>query len=203
MKHFIVTRCKFNDDQKFNDYFGMVKKYYIPSINSQTNKNFTIALICHDRHYQKFRDEIDNKIEILIFNDQKQDYRDYVMKFQDTIQTRHDCDDYMKPNYVDKIQSLYENNKTKYQDFILNFHPTKFVDKTQKEYTHSRDYSKVCSMFSTLIQRETKHGVFDVMHDHLIRLSRNIIYIKEPYVKLVIHGNNALSKLTKDDKELN
>ena len=58
-------------------------------------------------------------------------------------------------------------------------------------------------MFSTLIQSKTTHGIFDVMHDHLSRISRNIIYIKEPYVKLVIHGNNILSKLLPNDKPLN
>jgi hypothetical protein len=122
-----------------------------------------------------------------------------VLKFNNTIQTRHDCDDFMDSRYVEKIHKLYSENINNMDNFILNFHPTKFVDSTQKEYTHSRDYSKVCSMFSTLIQKNTKHGVFDVMHDHLKRLSRNIIYIKEPFVKLVIHGNNALSKLNPND----
>ena len=101
----------------------------------------------------------------------------------------------MAENYIEKIQLLYHQNKTNHNTFILNFHPTKFVFTTKKEYTHSRDYSRVCSMFSTLIQSKTTHGIFDVMHDHLSRISRNIIYIKEPYVKLVIHGNNILSKL--------
>ena len=203
MKHLIVTRCKFDNDQKFEGYFEMMKKYYIKSINSQTNKNFSIALISNERHYGQIRNEIDSKIEILLFNDQRKDYKDYLTTQSDTIQTRHDCDDFMDKNYVDKIQKLYNENKNRFDNFILNFHPTKFVDSTQKEYTHSRDYSKVCSMFSSLIQKNTKHGVFDVMHDHLSRLTRNIIYIKDPYVKLVIHGNNALSKLTQNDKPLN
>jgi hypothetical protein len=180
----------------------MMKKYYIPSINNQTNKNFKIALIANERHYELIRKEIDNKIEILRFGDQKEDYKDYVTKIPFTIQTRHDCDDYMSNTYVNKIQKLYESNKDKYETFILNFQPTKFIDSTQKEYTHSRDYSKACSMFSTLIQKNTKYGIFDVMHDQLSRISKNIIYIKDPYVKLIIHGNNALSKLNENDRPI-
>jgi hypothetical protein len=202
MSHIIITRCKFGDDQKFLNYFEMMKKYYIPSINNQTNKNFKIALIANERHYELIRKEIDNKIEILRFEDQKEDYKDYVTKIPFTIQTRHDCDDYMSNTYVNKIQKLYESNKDKYETFILNFQPTKFIDSTQKEYTHSRDYSKACSMFSTLIQKNTKYGIFDVMHDQLSRISKNIIYIKDPYVKLIIHGNNALSKLNENDRPI-
>lgn len=200
MKHVIITRCKFENETLFEKYFEIMKKYYIKSINNQTNKNFTIALIANEDHFNKVRKLIDGKIEMIRFEDKNGDYNDFIKKIDNTLQTRHDCDDIMNNNYIEKIQNLYYQNKNKFDKFILNFHPTKFVDSEQKEYTHSRDYSKVCSMFSTLIQNKTNSGVFDVMHDHLSRITRNIIYIKEPYVKLVIHGNNALSKLNPNDK---
>ena len=91
MKHLIVTRCNFKDDERFNKYFSAMKKYYIPSINSQTDKNFKIALIVNPLHYQIIRDSIDKNIEILMFGDVKNDYREYVIKNNITIQTRHDC----------------------------------------------------------------------------------------------------------------
>jgi hypothetical protein len=202
MKHFIITRCKFKDEETFEKYFEMMKKYFFPSLNNQTNKNFTLVLICYPNHLNKMKKEIDKKINVISFLDQKKDYREFITKLDETIQTRHDCDDYMSPNYVEEIQKLHKENKNKFDSFILNFHPTKFVDSTQKEYTHSRDYSKVCSMFSSLIQKNTKHGIFDVMHDHLVRISKNVIYINKPFVKLVIHGNNTLSKLNPKDQEL-
>lgn len=203
MKHVIVTRCKFDNELLFEKYFEMMKRYYVESINNQTNKNFMIALIANKNHFDIIRQVIDKKIEMVRFEDKIGDYNEFIKKFENTLQTRHDCDDIMSNNYIEKIQNLYGQNKNKFDKFILNFHPTKFVDSDQKEYTHSRDYSRVCSMFSTLIQKKTDNGVFDVMHDHLSRISRNIIYIKEPYVKLVIHGNNALSKLNPNDKLLN
>jgi len=220
MKHIIVTRCKFGKDEQFESYFNVMKKTYIPSINSQTDKNFSIALVVNPKHFDLIRNEINknieivkfvdntevykdlevrNKIDLIPFSDVKKDYKDYVVKNNVTIQTRHDCDDVMSPNYIEYIHKLYDENKNKFDDFILNFHPTKLVVETNKEYTHSRDYSKVCSMFSTLIQKNVKHGVMDVVHDHLRRFTRNIIYIPRGYVKLGIHGNNTISKLTQAD----
>ncbi len=220
MKHIILTRCKFGDDQLFQKYFEIMKKTYIPSINNQTDKNFTIALIVNPKHFDIIRNEInkeikvekftDNtkdyrdleirpKIEILPFSDSKKDYRDYVIKNNINLQTRHDCDDIMNPNYIEHIHKLYNENYKKFDKFILNFHPTKFLVEKKEEYTHSRDYSKVCSMFSTLIEKKVENSVMDFMHDHLSRITRNIIYIKENYVKLGIHGNNTISKLNQND----
>jgi hypothetical protein len=203
MKHVIVTRCKFGKDEDFQKYFEVMKKTYIPSINSQTDKNFSVALIVNPKHYNLIRNEINKEIEIIPLSDIKGDYKEYVVNNTITIQTRHDCDDVMLPNYIEYIHTLYKQNKDKYEDFILNFHPTKLVVATNKEYTHGRDYTKVCSMFSTLIQKNVKHGIMDCMHDHLKGFTRNIIYIPRGYVKLGIHGNNTLSKLTPNDKLLN
>jgi hypothetical protein len=209
MKHIIVTRCKFGNDDAFQNYFNVMKKTYIPSINSQTDKNFSIALIVNPKHFDLIRDEINKdieiskKIDLIPFSDTKKDYRDYVIKNNITIQTRHDCDDIMNPNYIETIHRLYNENKNNYDDFILNFHPTKLIVDSGKEYTHSRDYSKVCSMFSTLIQKNVKHGIMDCVHDHLRGFTKNIIYIPKGYVKLGIHGNNTISKLNPNDKPLN
>ena len=203
MKHIIVTRCKFGDDEKFQNYFEVMKKTYIPSINSQTDKNFTIGLIVNPKHYDLIRELITKDIEIIPFKDAKVDYMEYVIKNGFTLQTRHDCDDSMNSNYIEHIHNLYEQNKSKYDDFILNFHPTKFVINTGKEYTHGRDYSRVCSMFSTLIQKNVKNGIMNCMHDYLNKYTKNIIYIPRGYVKLTIHGNNVLSKLSNNDKPLN
>ena len=203
MKHIIVTRCKFGDNEKFQNYFDVMKKTYIPTINSQTDKNFSIGLIVNPIHYDLIRNEINKDIEIIPFSDTKKDYKEYVINNNISIQTRHDCDDIMESNYIETIHKLYNENKSKYDDFILNFHPTKLIVETGKEYTHGRDYSKVCSMFTTLIQKSVKHGIMDCMHDHLKGFTRNIIYIPRGYVKLGIHGNNTISKLTDNDKPLN
>ena len=200
MKHILVTRCKFNDETLFQNYYRVMEQTYIPSLNKQKNKNFILGLVSNQHHFDLIRQKIDKNIEMIRFDDQKKDYREYVIKHNITLQTRHDCDDIMNENYIEVIQNLYEKNKNKYEKFILNFHPTKYDFHSKKEYTHSRDYSKVCSMFSTLIQKEVTDGVFDVVHDLLKRLGNNVIYIPETYVKLVIHNSNISSKLNPNDK---
>ena len=62
MKHVIVTRCKFGKDEEFQKYFEVMKKTYIPSINSQTNKNFFISLCVNPKHFDLIRKEIDESI---------------------------------------------------------------------------------------------------------------------------------------------
>lgn len=195
MKHIIVTRCKFDNENKFNNYLPLIKKYYIQSINNQLDKNFEIGLVSNEKHFNLIRSLVDKNIKMTRFLDIKGDYKDYVIKNNIIIQTRHDCDDFMDKNYIKYIHNLYNINKEKFDKFILNFHPNKLDYKTNNEYKHSRDYSKVCSMFSTLVQKDVKSGIMDVMHDHLSRITRNIIYIDKPYVKLVIHNNNILSRL--------
>ena len=202
MKHIVITRVNFSNDEKFNNYFEVMKKYYIPSLNSQTNKNFTLGLSVNPNHYQQIRDLIDRDIEIVMFNNVKEDYREYVINNNFNIQTRHDCDDYMDPDYINFIQKNIEERKSKINNMILTFQPTKLDYNTGKEYIHERDYSKVCSMFSTLYQENVIHGIFDVMHDHLKRLSRNVFYFNNNYVKLLIHNNNLHSKLQTHNTEL-
>lgn len=199
LQHIIITRCNFTNDDLFNKYFDVMKSTYIPSINSQTNKNFTVALIINNKHFDEVKNQFDKGIKVISFNN-REEYKEYVVQNKITIQTRHDCDDLMLPNYIEFIQNTTTKNINSLDDFIITFQPTKLDFASGKEYTHSRDYSKVCSMFSTLIQNNVKNSVMDVMHDHLSRLTRNIIYIKETYVKLILHGNNTLSKLNPNDK---
>ena len=74
-KHIVITRCSFSDDTLFNQYFDSMKKMYIPSINSQTDKHFSIALIVNPKHYQLIRSEINKRIDIIPFSDTKKDYK--------------------------------------------------------------------------------------------------------------------------------
>ena len=64
MKHIIITRCKFDSDEKFGKYLDQIQNYYIPSINSQINKNFEIALVSNENHFKTIRNLIDKNISI-------------------------------------------------------------------------------------------------------------------------------------------
>ena len=45
MKHLISTRIKFDDDTLLMKYLEVSKKTFLPSILSQTNKNFILCVI--------------------------------------------------------------------------------------------------------------------------------------------------------------
>lgn len=196
MNHIIITRVNFSDEEKFKKYFEVMKKHYIPSINSQTNKNFTLGLSVNPKHYQQIRDLINPKIKIVQFYNVKDEYRNYVIEKKFDLQTRHDCDDYMSPNYIQFLQEKTNEYKKQLDNFVITFQPTKLNYLNDQEYKHQRDYSKVCSMFSTLYQKNVVNGIMDVMHDHLgRRMGGKVFYFGEGYVKLVIHENNQLSKL--------
>ena len=203
MKHIVITRCNFSDNLLFEKYLGVIQKYFIPGLNNQTNKNFILGLVANEHHFNIIRELVTSDIKMVRFTNQKVDYKDYVIKNNITIQTRHDCDDYMCETYIDRIQNEYYMNKKKYNDFIVTFQPIKIDYINNTEYKHNRDYSKVCSMFSTLVEIPVKNGIMDVMHDHLTRITKNVIYIPETYVKLVIHNNNTLSKINQNDVIIN
>jgi hypothetical protein len=197
MKHIVITRFSFSSNDLFKRYFDIMKYYYIPSLSSQTNKDFELGLITSKKHFDHVNRLIDDNIKTIRF-DNKQEYKEYVVNNDTTLQTRHDSDDFMNKSYVNKIQLDYLKYFKIYDDFVLSFQPTKIDHFNQKEYTHSRKYDKHPSMFSTLIQKKASHSILDVDHDSLHKLTKNIIYIPETYVKLVIH-NNKLSKLKDTD----
>ena len=207
MKHIIITRCKFDDDSVFQKYFTIMQKTYIPSINAQTDKNFMIGLVVNEQHYDSIRKEIEPSIKIVPFYNEKMvsfymlptrggGYKNYVISNNINIQTRHDCDDIMEKDYIKYIHQLYKENKNKYDDFILTFFPTKLDIVTSKEYEYT---DKNCTMFSTLIQKKVRHSIMDVKHAWLPQITPNVIYIKERYVKLVVHENNSYSKIYPND----
>ena len=43
MKHIVITRCNFSDNLLFEKYLGVIKKYFIPGLNNQTNKNSLVG----------------------------------------------------------------------------------------------------------------------------------------------------------------
>ena len=202
--HTILTRCRFEDEQVFEKYFEVMKKIFIPSINNQKNKDFTLLLSSFPEHFEKIKNEINSDVNVVQLLNHSEDYRNYLKKNNITIQTRHDCDDYMNPDYVETIKKLYESNKIKHDDFVLNFHPTKIIYETGEEYTHSKNYSITCSMFSTLIQKNNRTSIMAVQHTKLNEITKNIIYIPPTgLVKLTIHNNNKLSVLLPLDEPLN
>lgn len=201
MTHLVITRIHFDDDQLFNHYFDVMKKTYIPSIKSQTNKNFQIAFIINQRHVGIVKEQFEK--EILCFNT-FDEIKTYCKENNVEIQTRHDCDDWMKEDYIQKIQELYHTNIEKLDKFIIHSKVQKLNYETGEIHDHATSYlnNNFISMFLTLCQKNVEHFVYDKNHRFMGELTNNIILIDGGYTRLVIHGKNKLSKINPKDVKI-
>ena len=153
MRHLITTRIKFTDDELLKEYLEISKRSFIPSLLSQTNKNFTLGIISNEQHREmiiSFINDLSVKLNkenpsLVFFDDKTTDYVDYVKNENINIQTRHDCDDWMCETYVEDIQNTYLNNINQYESFVIHVQPYKYDilnDKTYKNiYTLELSYT--------------------------------------------------------------
>jgi hypothetical protein len=89
MKHLISTRIKFNDDTLLMKYLEVSKKTFLPSILSQTNKNFILCVIANKQHHTLIDNLINEMCETLkkekpslVFLDNAStDYLNYILKY--------------------------------------------------------------------------------------------------------------------------
>jgi glycosyltransferase involved in cell wall biosynthesis len=198
MNHIIITRAKFDDDTLFDKYFEISKKFYIPSLYQQTNKNFEIGLIINLKHKKNFDDCLPKDIKVNYFEN-FDEYKDYVFKNNINIQTRHDIDDGMTFDYIDTIQILYSTNIEKFENFIIHAQPIKIDVSTNKKYFIKEFNDTYNSMFLSLCQKNTTNSVFEKKHGNMFELTKNIVKIQDPKVYLIFHGNNKNTDLRNTD----
>jgi len=209
MRHLITTRIKFTDDELLKEYLEISKRSFIPSLLSQTNKNFTLGIISNEQHREmiiSFINDLSVKLNkekpsLVFFDDKTTDYVDYVKNENINIQTRHDCDDWMCNTYVEDIQNTYLNNINQYESFVIHVQPYKYDILNDKTYTMSLRYDDSrTSMFASLCQKNCNESIFSVIHRDIGGLGQKVFMLKEGSCYLVIHDNNISSVLFKTDK---
>jgi len=201
MSHLIITRMNFTDDELFNHYFSVMKETYLPSIKSQENQNFQVGLIINPIHEKIVKPFLSEKY--ILFNS-FDEVKKYCKENQITIQTRHDCDDWMRSDYIKKIQEIYNENKDKHDKFIIHSRVQKLNFETKEIHEHATSYenNNFISMFLTLCQKNIEHFVYDKNHRFMHEITKNIFLIQGGYTRLVIHGKNILSKINPNDKKV-
>lgn len=203
MKHAVITTCNFEDDVLFFKYFRVMKDVYAPSIISQTNKNFKLLIHVNT----KKQEHVDN-ISNLFLNTGVDFYLHckniplYLKENGYNIQTRHDCDDWMAPNYIQEIQNVYIKNINQNEEFLIQAQPIKLLYNTGEEYrTHTYTEDRP-SMFLTLCQKEVTKYVCQQKHNKLSLTVKKVFTLDTGYVKLTVHDNNRLTTLLKRDKKI-
>ncbi|MCF7910859.1 hypothetical protein K9L16_04260 [Candidatus Pacearchaeota archaeon] len=186
LKHVIISRARFKDKNLRDKYYKITKEILIPAIKNQKEKNFIwmVRLFKEDINYTQDYFEIDFLPMI------EQDYKDHMKENNYTIQTRHDIDDWMSPDYVNKIQEIYKNNINKYEKFLIHTQPIKFNYINKTKQIKSLYHDRRISMFLSLCQRNCTNTVYAVNHTKMWTIAPKVFTIPEGYVEWVNHKNN-------------
>lgn len=187
MKHTLVIRMKFKDKDLFKKYLEISKDVLIPSLKSQTNKKFILCFIIYDEDVDYVKKYLNLDFKNFSSLDK---FFNYVKDEEINIQTRHDMDDYMSPDYIDIIQSEYLKNIEKYDKFLIQSQPIRLDYHTNIEYKMNQYTETRNSMFLSLCQKNITNSIFDQKHGQMYEVTKNIITLPEGYTKWVIHGDN-------------
>jgi hypothetical protein len=196
MKHILITRFSYDDENKFNSRLKMMEDTLIPSLKRQTNQNFTWCVLTNNEKHREIIQSKYNK-DILFLNVGSK-VKDYLIENGFNIQTRQDSDDIICDDYVKIIQD--EVSKTNKDILLIQFQPTKLHYKTKREYDMIKYTKKFTSMFLTLYQKNIIHHIHDYKHGNMYNVTDNIITIPKGCVNLVIHDDNMVTKLGSNDK---
>jgi len=191
MKHIIVIRMRFKDKELFKKYLSVSKEILAPCLKSQTNKNFEIALLIFKDDEDFVKEYLD--IDFVGFQNPA-DFYEYSINENFNIQTRHDMDDYMSPDYVEKIQEEYDKNIKIYDNFLVQSQPVKMIYQTKEETKMGKYHDRRNSMFLSLCQKYVTNHIFERQHGFMYEITDNIISLPEGYTKWVIHGENISVK---------
>lgn len=177
----------FEDISSLQKYLSVTKEILIPALKSQTNKDFSWAIIVNRNTVDYLKNNLDFPFIPFYGNTQ---LHHHLIKNNVNIQTRHDCDDYMADQYVETIQRNYLENKKKYDCFLIQAQPTKVFYPGGKEVSLPKYHNQRCSMFLSICQENVKNHIFERKHGQMYEITQNIITLPEGLTKWMIHGNN-------------
>lgn len=196
MKHVVVVRSNFQDDTLFDKYLTVAKETFFPSINSQINKNFTIFFTVNPNHKKIIKELIDPKIRIVFFNNMVEVQTHLKGDFYE-IQTRHDFDDWMKRDYISRIQyewSIFKSKNPNIKKILIQSQPTLFLlEKRINKPMRTRYSNKFVSMHLSLCQNKNENFIYEHTHPKMNKITSNVKLLPYGFTRLVIHKNNKLS----------
>jgi len=202
MKHIILIRSTFRDEELFQKYLTVAKEVLFPQLNSQTNKNFTVCFLSNsDSHSEIISSYLDDSVNRIFILDPfwKIQFTEHLTNNFYDIQTRHDIDDWMSIDYVDTIQKTWSQYKESHPNesmLLVQSQPVLYDFNTTEVKDMKTLYSDfIISMHLSLCQKENKHHVFENVHLRMHQVTENVILLPLGFTKLVIHNNNMLSTM--------
>jgi hypothetical protein len=189
MKHIVFTRINFDDKELMSKYVKISKEVLIPALKSQTCKNFTLLILCKSEDEEYLRKELDFPFVRIGGN-----FVEYVIKNEINIQTRHDCDDWMAPNYIELIQNTYKENIDKKDKFLVQSQPLRLDYNTKKTIQIQKYHEKRCSMHLSLCQKNVTNHINERIHSKMFEITNHVIMLPGNPTQWVIHGDNKSVK---------
>ena len=187
MKHTILTRMRFADKELMKKYLVLTKDVLVPSLKSQTNQNFVWLLMVRKEDEDFLKGEIDFPF-VSIYDEPG--HNKYAVENNVEIQTRHDCDDFMFPHYIDSIQKIYNENVDKFTTFLIQSQPTQLIYHTGVINKIGAYHDKRTSMHLSLCQKSVKYNIHNRGHGQMYQIADSVINLGEGFTQWVIHGDN-------------
>jgi len=188
MKHLVITRLWFDNRKLLDKYIAVGMKIFIPQLKKQTCKDFEFGLLIRREDVQYVRDKID--IDFTPFTGGIEQYRDIPAQGGYTIQTRHDFDDWMREDYIEKIQDCYREHKD-IDKFVIHVQPVKVEYPSMKEMSVPAYHAKRTSMFLTLCQKDPTLPVYKGSHGHMWKFVDEVFMIETGLCKWIQHENTV------------
>lgn len=185
----IVTRLWFDNLNLMNKYLEVGNKMFIPQLKKQSCKDFEFGILIKAEHVEYVKAKID--MDFIPFTGGIEGFRDEVVKGGFDLQTRHDMDDWMSPNYIREIQKIYRANKDQFNSFVIFAQPLK-VDYPSMRTMKVPDYhEKRISMFASLYQKEPVYPVYRGSHGSLWQYADKVFKLPDGLVKWVQHEHSV------------
>lgn len=196
-KHYIITRNLYSPEYEFlNERVELIKKFTIPSLANQVCKNF-VWLVTGDHgliedDFLGINYIVEKSFKKYIQND-SENY-DYI------ITTRLDNDDYLLPNYIAEVQSVYFHSST---DLLIDLRGYR-ADTRYFDFYEDTSYLRMPSPFISLVEKVIPGSVlktvyFDqhtLMKNHFKLISLDVVGWLQ-----IIHDHNKLMNRPKSDVE--
>jgi len=201
IRHVVCTRVAFRDEELMMRYLEVSKEMFIPQIEGQSTKNFELALLTREEHVGILKGVFTMPFTPIF---SIPDYFEYVLEKKFNIQTRHDIDDWMSPDYIGAIQKAYKETAPLHDRFLIQAQPVRIDYETKKEKKMAAYTDKRTSMYLSLCQKEIKNHIWAENHGQMWQIANHVVTLPVGYVKWVIHGNNiTYRKKIHSDNESN
>ena len=197
MNHAMFIRLNYPEDyQSLKWRLAFFESMTLPTLLRQTVKDFDIWVYCNLKHADRIRSMSDR---LKVYHASRTE--DPILP-KYNIQTRHDSDDFLRPDYVAKTQSLCRLHK-KETPLVVSFQPYKLDVWTGNKYRHDRYNDQNTSAFQSLYIPDTAkmyRHVLSFNHRKIWQTYPDVVTVPLGYVTIGIHGMEQSTAIQANNK---